>query len=57
MKGKESADRYQFNVRAPYDYTFVNLGQNNNSTNIRRLKLLTSQHFLKNLNQKLYYKF
>lgn len=57
VKGKESADRYQFNVRAPYDYTFVNLGQNNNSTNIRRLKLLTSQHFLKNLNQKLYYKF
>ena len=57
IKGKESVDRYQLNQSNPHDYTYVSIGRNNNSTNIKRLKFLTSQYFYKLVNQKLYYKF
>ncbi len=57
IKGQESTNRYQFKTRNPVDYTFLNLGRKGSSTNVHRLKTLTSQHFFKLANQKLYYKF
>ena len=57
IKGQESTNRYQFKTRNPVDYTFLNLGRKGSSTNVHRLKTLTSQHFFKLTNQKLYYKF
>ena len=57
IKGKESPNRYQLKARPSFDYTFLYLGRKINSTNIHRLKVLTSQHFFKLLSKKLYYKF
>lgn len=56
IKGKESHG-HQIEKRRPVDYTLLTLGRKNTSTNIHRLKTLTSQHFFKLVNNKLYYKF
>ena len=57
VKGQNSLTNNTFSSRMPYDYTYVSLGRKNASTNIRRLKTLTSQHFFQLTNKRLYYRF
>ena len=57
VKGTDVMDRSYDKPRLTYDHTFLTLPKKTNATNIHRLKLITSQHFFKLINQKLYYKF